>query len=785
LARKKRRAATDCLLPSWQVRRSRTSRWWRLPAAVGLSLLLHPAAAVIYEARRPPPTPRLSVEIASEEDSAGTGVVTSSDGRLDCGGPAGSCSATYAEGALVTLTATVGEKSTFVGWSEACGPQAYRSFAWLAAVAPPDPATQPDAAAALSSLAIRPDARYPLSCTVVLARATRVVATFGEIPEEVEVAWIQDDAAADDIDVPDAPPERREKKPEPPPPDAPVELAVVELPPEPLVVPTPPPPPPVAQAEKPKPQEDRSRLKSVEVSADNVVEKAPDDAAFLSDKNRDVAEQTVAKETNLEREQKGERAASSESEVKSEELGGEEAEIAQLETSEETALDAERAEETARTGEDVVARGIETGDKGQEGEEGEAGDGKPTEQPGALSMRGIEGRGALGGPVVVQDEGADVAKRGEGGKQGKRGKRGRRGIQTELAFQDYERIVGDDKAAEEVALARRQISQKRGRWEKKLAAVKSSLENFTPEVRTGNQTALKTRAAPFAVYIARMHRRIHELWGFGFLEDLDDKPASNPMNDWTLQTTIEIVINPDGSVDKTNIAKPSGVLPFDVAALDTVLTAGPYEAPPEEIHSRDGKTYVHWTFHRDWRQCGTFGAEPFILTTPPKGGDRGMDDGAIFGGVPRRSRGPAASAAADPDVPAASARANASVAAPDHPEAEFAANLWLTGFTHDDVGKMAKVSAVPFRSGGEVVARSAAELAKVYATLLEESRAGVIKQHAVVSAAGYRKLVGRLPKNLEEGPGDLYLVVRLAREDFTVVLREAGDGSYKAVGFFR
>ena len=33
----------------------------------------------------------------------------------------------------------------------------------------------------------------------------------------------------------------------------------------------------------------------------------------------------------------------------------------------------------------------------------------------------------------------------------------------------------------------------------------------------------------------------------------------------------------------------------------------------------------------------------------------------------------------------------------------FAANVWLTGFTHSDVAKMVKVSATPFVSGGQVL----------------------------------------------------------------------------------
>ena len=61
-----------------------------------------------------------------------------------------------------------------------------------------------------------------------------------------------------------------------------------------------------------------------------------------------------------------------------------------------------------------------------------------------------------------------------------------------------------------------------------MARVQSALENFIPEVKPGNQTALNTRAAPFAAFIARMHRSIHELWGFGFLEELGGQVRLQP-----------------------------------------------------------------------------------------------------------------------------------------------------------------------------------------------------------------------------------------------------------------
>jgi len=780
--------------------------------------------------------PRLLVKVA--RDGKGEGLVLSDQGGLRCDGTSETdetCAIEVEPGAVITLTATPGEKSTFGGWNGPCGPQAHRYFGWaLEAIygeAQPEPGDPGRALyeEVLLLSAAPPPPEVPLQCEVRLDHTAVVHAQFGEQPEEVNVEWVAmddvEDESADPITLPDPaleaaniarvdPPAPEEKLPDTPEPQKLPEVAVVEPPPPTPVTPTPvqpPPPPPQPKKE----QVQAPRMKAVEVPDENEVEEAPDDARFLSDKNRDVAEETHARETNLEREQRGTSAASEKSDVKSEEIGGAEDEIAQLEETEATSLDAERAEESAHSGEDRIARGIDTGDEGEGGDGGEGGDDTPAEKKGMLSMRGIEGRGAPGGPLAERELEGDggSARPGDGGKRGRRGKKGRRGIKTELEFDDYERIVGKDTVErEQKQIARRSKSLRRGRWEKKLAAIQSSLENFTPEVRPGNQTALKTRAAPFAVYIARMHRRIHELWGFGFLEDLDDKPASHEMNDWSLWTKIEIVVNQDGTVDKVNIVRPSGVLPFDVAALDTILTAGPFEPPPEAIRSADGKTYLHWAFHRDWRQCGTFGAEPYILSTPPRGGqrDRGLSDGEVLGRAPKVGggrRGAAGGGGAvggggggggheghgheqagddDPATQAARARAAGQVASPDDPNAQHAANLWLTGFTKGDIAKMVKVSGVPFQAGGGLVASSGSEVGAIYRNILRETRGRVLREWKLLSAAGYRKALGSLPKNLDPAPSDLLLVVRLAREQFTVLLRQhAGTGQYRAVGFFR
>lgn len=811
----------------------RQSRW-TLAVALAASLLIHPAIAAFYEATRTPLRPKLLVAI--KRIDKGQGLVLSMPDGVRCvgsGKPEDRCEIDVDRGERVTLLATRGEKSTFGGWGGPCGSQSHRVFTWaLDALygddlpgevpAPGEPGRQLYEALMVQSA--QPAGGDPLACELTVDQTMRITAEFGEQPDEVQVEWkVAQDDPKQDITLPDPtleaenvarvePPRPEPQKPPDIEPQKPPELALVEPPPVQPVQPKPVPPPPQPKQQKKKEEVQAPRMKAVEVPDEkNQVEKAPDDARFLSDKNRDVAEETHAKETNLEREQRGKVAASEKSDVKSDEVGGADDEIKQMEETEASELDAEREQETAHSGEDKIARGIDTGKEGQDGQGGQEGDGTESKNPGQLSMRGIQGRGAPGGPVVEQEVEGDGGSRrpGDGGTRGRSGKPGQRGIKTQLEFDDYERIVGRDKATEESKVARRTKSIRRGRWEQKMAAIKSSLENFTPEVRPGNQTALKTRAAPFAVYIARMHRRIHELWGFGFLEDLDDKPAGHEMNDWTLWTKIEIVLKPDGTVDKVNIAKPSGVLPFDVAALDTILTAGPFEPPPDAIRSADGKTYLHWAFHRDWRQCGTFGAEPYILTTPPKGQrDRGLDDGKILGRVPRRGKqGGAAGAggaagggaagdghaheqefqpADDGSAQASAARAHGAAPAPDDPRASHAANLWLSGFTHGDVAKMVRVSGIPFLAGGGMTAQSGSEIGSIYRNILKETRVRVIREWKVMSAAGYRKVVGALPEGLEPGPADLFMVVRLQGEQFTLLLREhAATGEYKAVGLFR
>jgi TonB family protein len=186
-----------------------------------------------------------------------------------------------------------------------------------------------------------------------------------------------------------------------------------------------------------------------------------------------------------------------------------------------------------------------------------------------------------------------------------------------LSWSQFEEAFGSEelrKEREAYLAQRRSTAEGHGR-QRSWKEFRAAIENFVPNVRPGDQTALNAAADPFANYLALVHRRIHREFAFGFLEGLPI--AGGPFGDYSLHTELEIVINGDGSVQQVGIAETSGFLPFDYGAFNAVMRAAPYPPPPRKILSGDGRVYVHWGFYRNERQCGTFNARPYILPHPP------------------------------------------------------------------------------------------------------------------------------------------------------------------------
>jgi len=706
-----------------------------LPALV-VSAAVQAGGLATYQATRPPPMWTLTIDLAG--DGEGQVLVTrdgDSQPMLRCAQPR--CRVDLDLGTRVELLAVPGDRATFDGWRQTPmrTPAALRPL-----LGDPLKGCGLDHSVDLVDDA---RARNALSCPVEVTADVGVEVSFGVIPEVQDVALVPSPPSPDVKLPPPAPtPIEAEKLQD-------KEAVALVKPVPPQVIQQLPPPPEQKQQQKDQPPPPNMTM--VEVPDEHVVEKAPDDAEFLSDKNRDVAEQTRATETNLDKEQKGETKASAKSDdTTSPDVGTPDDRIAHLETSR---LNSENAHDSSdHSGESDHAEGAV---KGEQGDNGEGGTGAGT--PGILSMRDIGGRGSI------------LDRSGDGKKSGRKGKPG---ITTELTFNDYERIVGKDKADQEREIAAHRMTGKRGRWERKLQAIQSSLENFTPDVRPGNQTALKTRASPFAVYIARMHRKIHELWGFGFLEDLDNKPSSNPMNNWDLYVVLEISVNPDGTVHKTTIAKTSGILEFDVAALDTVLSAAPYEPTPEAIRSVDHRVYMRWGFYRNWRQCGTFNVEPYILTDIP-GGSEPIDDGQIVKAVPKRGKQPVTPAGSmEQERPSPATTVN-------DEKALYAANLWVSGFATADLKKLMRFSILPFTAGGQMAAQTRGDLEDMYRGLLSES--GPLRDWKLMTPSEYSARVGPI----QTVGNSLVLQVRTSKETFAVVLTRMPSGEFRATQILR
>jgi TonB family protein len=576
-----------------------------------------------------------------------------------------------------------------------------------------------------------------------------------------------------------------------------------------------PPMPPMPEPAKPPPPERHENMKSVDV--DNSNNQTSPDAKFLAEKNNRVAVESRATETNLEKNRQGkDEPASAPSDRKDEQVGGQKEQIRQL---------AEEKSQAGRMAPSVTPRvKPELASEDQRREKSLLALRDPAPRTHEVTPETAD-------PSLPHAPDGDLAER----RPTTRGENSRadraKGKQVKLAItgSDYEYMFGADAEADR-RLASKLKSTRAGKFRERQARVQSSLENFIPEVKPGNQTVLNTRAAPFAAFVARMHRSIHLLWGFGALEDWDELGASSPLNNPNLLTTLEMVLNADGTVDKVTIVKASGYLPYDTAAIDTAFAAGPYPEPPREIRSANGKVYVHWRFYRDGRQCATSGVDYFILNNPPSDADkasaaaasaagsaaRALEAGAPVREGPRRlhrdvgddeahreklraldqeiaraeghaGASPSAEEAVEPAAPPTPKEAAATppVAETRDPAARSVASRFFAGLATGDVSTMTALAEVPFRTTGGVSVKTKAELQPMLKDLAAELGRQGLAGVQVLTAAGLRAAVGKLPPGLDDGSGLLFAVASLKDGDTLLAALAKRGAFYRVVALVR
>jgi len=537
---------------------------------------------------------------------------------------------------------------------------------------------------------------------------------------------------------------------------------------------------------QPEPPQQMANMKAVQLPEDTPDEDtAPADAEYLSDKNSNPEEQTRATDTNLKRESKGAEPPSAENpEAKPDDpVGGPDDQIAGTQeiTTEDLMMKGDGEQETrnpAETPEEAASatpQGQDDGDSKRVGEiaMGDTTQGSVPEAPGGVEP--LPGSG------------------GDGGKGARGSKKGVKGLKLQIGDKTYDKIYGAV-ADRERKVGPQKPSFKRGRFGNKWAMYKQSIENFIPEVKPGNQTALKTRAHPFAVYIAQMHNQIHEQWGFGFLIEAGDH---REYDDMSLEATLELVVMPDGTLEKApTIVRGSGKLNFDVAAMDSVMTASPFGAPPKAIRSANGKTYIHWDFHRDARECMTAFVRPYILTTPPDPNEvdattgepkpeRGLPSPKILARrkEPARATVPVKTGGGDETTdgdPKAAARGADELPDPADPAARKLLDRLVAALSKRDVAALIKLTAPDgLRSRGEAVPDARAALASLVAE--QASAAKLVPQRQVATAGGARKMLGGLPPGEGGEPTALYGVVKLGKQFLVVTMKRTEAGEFVVV----
>ena len=326
----------------------------------------------------------------------------------------------------------------------------------------------------------------------------------------------------------------------------------------------------------PLPPMPQSHQKIVDLDNDKDIPPPPD-AKYLAQKNNRAEVETRAKDTNLEKAQKGEGVASAPSDRTDDQIGGEKEKIAQLQ---------DQKSMLGRSAPDVTPHANP--------ELAESRDQTDKPQKSLLALRNPAPRqheltpetADLSLPRAADGDIPMPARAARGQKSDPSRQAVGQRVKLALSGKQFEYLFGADAQAER-RLAQTMRSMHKGKFQQKQARLQAALENFIPEVKPGNQTALNTRAAPFAAYITRMHRSIHQLWGFGQMEDWDEKPGSSPYNNPNLLTTLELVLNGDGTIDKVTVVKASGYLPYDAAAIVHLTEYAENETARREPRWRD------------------------------------------------------------------------------------------------------------------------------------------------------------------------------------------------------
>lgn len=119
------------------------------------------------------------------------------------------------------------------------------------------------------------------------------------------------------------------------------------------------------------------------------------------------------------------------------------------------------------------------------------------------------------------------------------------------------------------------------------------------DVAVGSITALNTDRLTYYSFYSRVNEAIYFRWNSRVRTSLDSFDSNYirnviRLNRWVTQA--EILLRPDGRVHKVLIMKESGILRFDLAAVNAFKEAAIFPNPPQEMIQDDGFIHLKYSF---------------------------------------------------------------------------------------------------------------------------------------------------------------------------------------------
>ena len=205
-------------------------------------------------------------------------------------------------------------------------------------------------------------------------------------------------------------------------------------------------------------------------------------------------------------------------------------------------------------------------------------------------------------------------------------------IRARMEFSDFEKFSGADAVSARKQLSRQ--SQKKRRLKNAFAphskALSDALRNRRSVLIGANVLPLERKADLVAQYLREIHKVLAPRFS-SFLNTLDSpselmhKKVQNsplkynpfyvpppeterqltlrgPMSDLSITAVTEFEILPGGELAAVRLVRSSTHAVFDSAAVSTVLHSAPFAPPPAPLLSKDNRSYLQWTFQRDWKK---------------------------------------------------------------------------------------------------------------------------------------------------------------------------------------